>query len=278
MSHTILTDEDFFFSKKRSVDFCNKLIEAKTFGRLPMKFVLSCQTRVVNFLKYGKVDLDFITLVRKAGFISITIGAESCLPHVLATPLMNKNHYTKSQILDIALALHKEGITTGVNFMLLAPESTRQDMLEELSFILQLINKGIETRVSVRINAFPGAPALSNPRYSFSTRSLKSPLSGKNLVLPDTFLPISTEITNAYTNFDTYYNFEIAKMGATYEIKGAMRNSYYGLIRCLAVAKLFDFCDIYEEFNDIASKWFSENKKRAHSSPETKRLFGVHNE
>lgn len=255
MEHVLFTDEDFLFSKKRSVEICNKIIEIKNEGKLPQDVVFGCQTRVVNFLKKGEVDSEFIALIKKAGFENICIGAESSLPHILATPIMNKNHYTKDQIYSIAVQLKEAGITSGVNFMLLTPESKKQDIYDELQFILQLIHDGIEIRTTIGIMAFPGAPAVSNPRYEISRTSLRSPISGRTLSLTDSFLPMTGEGSVLFSNFSDTYTLELERIRLLYNVEGAMRNSYYGLIRCIALAKACGFLDLYKEFDAIVADW-----------------------
>ncbi len=113
-----------FANKARAKRILQKIIELK----LNKRFKFSGMATVDSFLREGNVDLEFIKLIKKANFTSVTMGTESLSDNTLRE--IKAGRYSSAQAIKVADALREIGIS-GRNFMLAGgPETSVKDFLE----------------------------------------------------------------------------------------------------------------------------------------------------
>jgi len=118
-----LHDDNFMVDRKRVRQFCELILEKK------LDIVWRCAARV------DLVDRETLSLMRKAGFVSISFGIESGSERILKNI---KKGITKEQV-RIALGICKEyGIETKGFFMMNLPGETIEDVEETIRFSREL--------------------------------------------------------------------------------------------------------------------------------------------
>jgi len=249
-------DDDFFFSKLRIKEFCNKILLAKSNGTLDPDLDFGCQSRVVNFISNGEADVEFIQLLQSTGFKPISIGAESCSSKLLCTPLMNKPGYGKTQVFKVAQAMLQNGIFTGVNFMLMLPDANREDTLFDLNCAYELLEMGVEIRATVRVMAQSGAPAIHNSDYPVYYTEFTSPLNGNKIQLSQYFLPKDNYMSEIFVKYEEQLQHEERILTERFNLQDRKRNSFYAIGRCMALSKALGDVKTYQRFEHAAELWF----------------------
>lgn len=146
------TDDNFFGScregKLRAEQLAVQLMEKD----LGFNFILECRTTDVEFRLFS--------LLKRAGLVGVNLGIESGVPAMLrrfnkhASPEQNKN----------AISLLKDlGINCHPNFILVDPETTLEELRENLSFFketrLYLARHATQILYTNRLGLFAGTPA-----------------------------------------------------------------------------------------------------------------------
>lgn len=252
------SDDDFLFSKIRASAFAQKVITAKQLDELPQSLDFGCQSRVVNLLRKQEPDLNFIRLLAEAGFKPITVGAESCVPRLLQTPIMNKGGYAKEHVYALAQALLNHKICAGVNFMVMLPDSSKEEAIFDLHCAYELLLMGVEIRVTVRVFSQFGAPALQMDEYSIQGKKYVSPLNQFCFELPQYFKPKDRELENIFCDYVALLPTVEDFLNKKYSLQERKRNSFYAISRCLALAKALSDDTLIENFNHAAEIWFSD--------------------
>jgi radical SAM superfamily enzyme YgiQ (UPF0313 family) len=124
-----LTDDDFFVTRERAIEFCNAVIDRKIekeyFAYTRADFV--CKNR------------DILPLIRKAGFKDLNMGFEAVNDKILE----NFNKLTTRKINETCAKYLAENDINCVCSFILTPDFTRQDFKDLKTFVKE--NRLIDT-------------------------------------------------------------------------------------------------------------------------------------
>lgn len=123
----IFNDDNFFVDKKRVEDICNLIIKNK----LNVTFKTTC--RIEYIVSYSK---DFLSLMKKAGFIELYLGVESGSNKILS---FIKKGCTKDDVIKACMKLKEVGIVPKFSFMAGFPKEEKEDIIETLDLMVELI-------------------------------------------------------------------------------------------------------------------------------------------
>lgn len=127
-------DNDLTVNKKWIREFCNRIIDDE------IKFTWGCQGGIRT------LDKDLMTLMKKAGCISIGIGIESGSQRVLDDIIHKKiNLIDAKNVVDLA---NETGIGIHVWFMIGIPLETKDEMMETVNFASYLNASSIGFSIS----------------------------------------------------------------------------------------------------------------------------------
>jgi len=112
-------DDNFMVDRKRVHEFCELLLKKK------LDIVWRCSARV------DLVDKETLSLMRRAGFVSISFGIESGSEKILKSI---KKGITKEQVRNALRSCKELGIETKAFFMMNLPGETIEDVEETLKF------------------------------------------------------------------------------------------------------------------------------------------------
>lgn len=140
-------DENFFVNRKKVEELCKEIVKHK----LDLK--MGGNIRVNYFSKYNG---DFIKLLYKSGFRLLEFGVESGNNETLK---LIKKDITVKQVLACLEKLSKYSFTSVMNFMYGFPGETIEQVLNTLSFILEIHkrNPQIIIRGPSFYTPYPGA-------------------------------------------------------------------------------------------------------------------------
>ncbi len=124
--YLVIADNNITLSKKRLVDFSNKMIESG----LNKKITLSCQT-TTRF----RLDEDLVSLMKEAGFGRINFGIERLTPYSLK--MINKEQ-SFDTIHDVLALVAKYKIDPAVFMMVGFPFETKELLQQERDLFLEL--------------------------------------------------------------------------------------------------------------------------------------------
>lgn len=245
-------DDEFLFDKKRTLDFCKLIIDAKSMGRISEKIHFECQSRSIDFFKGEKADLSFIHQLRLAGFRRISVGAENFSDRLLGLPIMNKGWQSLSSILELFEIFKQEEILLQVNMMLLVPETTRQELIENIRSIYHFSLRNNPVNLNTYIRASPGAPALLSGAYPVQHIAAKSPLTGADLSIADYYHLRDPQLTAALQTLRDDIRAEEQQFLHTMGWEGrSLAKAYTTPLACMAILKALDEKDLYDAFKAI---------------------------
>ena len=236
----VFNDDEFFFYKKRIIELCHLIIDAKKNSQLPRDLKFECQSRVVDFLDdEKKVDDSFVALIKEAGFRRISVGVENLCENLLATPIMNKSQFTYKNVEELIASFHRVGLLIQINIMLLIPEATKKDVLFNIRRIIDMLAMGCQVNLNVKIISDPGAPATSNAIYEKTTNTFRSPLNSATIVLPQFFIPRDPDLLRCFEEYDSIYPEVRALFLARKGISDTwLMNTYDAGVGCLTILKM----------------------------------------
>ena len=144
-------DADWFVNLKRSVEFCDILIEAKP------SIAWAASINPNDVLKARRKHPSFMAKVAKSGCRRLLMGVESGADRVLAEIV--EKEVTRSQILDVAAEIADHGILGSYTFIVGFPGETRDEETQTYRLIedLQALDPSPETRVHL-FAPYPGTP------------------------------------------------------------------------------------------------------------------------
>jgi len=120
-----IIDDGFTTDMERAKDICRQIISEK------IKLHFNCP----NGIRADRVDLELLTLMKKAGFYRVAFGVETGSPKILE--LIEKN--LKMSDISKAFELCKKiGIETTAFFMFGLPEETEEDLKATIRFAKKL--------------------------------------------------------------------------------------------------------------------------------------------
>ena len=171
---------------KRFKQFLNGIIQKKQAASIPADLRFYMQTRTISFLKRGQKftpNKELILLMKEAGFIMVSLGIENLSNRILLSESINKfagaelrqlerAGLTPSDIHERAInALLDAGITPQLNLVGLPPETTIDDLLENIRKNLKYVRFGAQLALSSYVWYLPGAALARSEEYT--THSLE---------------------------------------------------------------------------------------------------------
>lgn len=242
-------DEEFLCDRKTVKALCRLIIEDKSKNKLPEELRFQCQSRAVDFLCKGEVDRELLEILELAGFNRISLGVENICERLLATPIMNKAQYNSKDIENIVSAFRETSIALTLNFMLLVPESSFEELRRNCEAILALLQQDILLLINLYIMAAPGAPAYESGSYEIATRPMISPLNNKELMLPAYFVPQDKRLREGLKNLDKLIEEELDEFLKNVDSDNdCISTTIRGIILCQAVLKMMAEKELYSEF------------------------------
>jgi len=121
-----LVDDNFFTDRKRVEELCNRIISEK----IEIKIFTNCRADYI-----GKFSMDFLKLMKQAGFNELFVGVESGNQRVL--DLMSKD-LKIDQILEANRKLKEVGIRPVYSFMCGFPSETWEEVCDTIDLMLRL--------------------------------------------------------------------------------------------------------------------------------------------
>jgi radical SAM superfamily enzyme YgiQ (UPF0313 family) len=211
----LFSDDDFALKSKhnRVIEFCKLVMEYKQKGLMDKDFVFNCQTHVSDWLTGSnkEVNVELIKTVKAAGFGSISVGVETFTDRVIASPSINKAGYKSKHAQAVLNCMIDNGIVPQVNVILGVPEYTVDDLLVTIDVALDFIIKGCDLSLSRQLLALPGAPIYESGMYKVVYDKWTHP-SGKEVKIPDYFIPNDPKVAYAMEHFDVEARKELDKV------------------------------------------------------------------
>lgn len=138
--HLNFYDDQFTLNKKRVEELCNRLIEQ------PLNMTFNCAVRAEH------VDLELLTLMKKAGCWMVSLGVETGDPELLAQHRQNADlEMIASTIRDIKTA----GIRVKALLMLGLPGESEESVKRSKEYVFSL---PIDDFNLAKFTPFPGSP------------------------------------------------------------------------------------------------------------------------
>lgn len=211
----LFSDDDFALKSKhnRVMEFCKLVMEYKQKGLMDKDFVFNCQTHVSDWLTGSnkEVNVELIKTVKAAGFGSISVGVETFTDRVIVSPSINKAGYKSEHAQAVLNCMVDNGIVPQVNVILGVPEYTVDDLLVTIDVALDFIIKGCDLSLSRQLLALPGAPIYESGMYKVVYDKWTHP-SGKEVKIPDYFVPNDPKVAYAMEHFDVEARKELDKV------------------------------------------------------------------
>lgn len=233
-------DDDFCASRSRVKTFCRLVIEGKGRGEIPQETKFQCQTRVLAFRHRREVDTELLELMHEAGFILISLGVENFSKRLLHMPVMSKFGYDETLAMELIRAIIAHGMCPSINFMMCVPEARPEEILLNIKKLIELQQMFISVNIGFYIDAYPGAPVYSDPRYPAIKRIIYNPLIQKKFVKKTYLIPHNPVVRNALK----YYmkegvRLELAAVAARFGVDFPVNKDVYlmNLLKCRAFAK-----------------------------------------
>lgn len=242
-------DEEFLCDKETAKELCRRIVKAKEDGLLPRQLVFQCQSRAVDFLTRGSPDREMLALLDRAGFNRISLGVENICERLLATPVMNKAQYRLEDIRAIVAAFKETSIALTLNFMLLVPETTREELLANLKAIFSFLDEDVLILLNLHILAAPGASAVESGAYELAMKKVTSPLNGWELEIPDRFRLRDPGLREGLNRLDGLIAREMDEfLKSIGSRKECIATTSRAVVLCLALLKMMDEPGLYAEF------------------------------
>jgi len=255
---SILFSDDDFMDPKRSMRFCELIINSKQSGRLPKDLVLNSQSRVDNFLvrqnSVWKVNYDLIKLCKKAGFYTFTLGIETFSDRLLKCPSVNKRGYKEYQIKLVLNAMLEVNLNPCINLILIIPDTTIEELVYTMKMSKEYVMKGCQLAPTSLMDILPGAPITQMPQYKYTTLSWKHDETSKEIRIEDVAIPNHPEIQKIYTQIK-----DVASDVRTYFLEhslltnDAVPKPLTGIFSFIAIARLLGMKELEDDF--MKSAW-----------------------
>jgi len=139
-------EDNFFLNKKRVKEIAERIIREK----IDIKWGAECR---VDFIY--KFDQDFIDLLKRSGWYSVTLGVESGSNKILK---YIKKGITREQALEVHRKLTENGVHQNYFFMIGFPEEKDEDILQTMGLIYEIAAKGkyVDSICLSSYTPFPG--------------------------------------------------------------------------------------------------------------------------
>ncbi|HAZ10409.1 MAG TPA: hypothetical protein DCY56_04810 [Candidatus Omnitrophica bacterium] len=120
-----IEDDNFTFDLGFAKEFCNRLI------KLGLPLTYSCP----NGVRLDRIDIELLSLMKRAGFYNIYVGIESGSPRILKHMKKNLSLEEIAKKVDL---IKEAGLEASGYFILGYPEETMEDMEMTISFARSL--------------------------------------------------------------------------------------------------------------------------------------------
>jgi len=253
-------DDDFLIGNKagfdRVTDLCERIIKFKKEGEIPDEVTFACQTRVNNFItrtvdKRRVANRELLSLLRRTGFRSISLGVESFVQRIIKAPSINKLGVTDQEQILVIDAMLDAGIVPQLNIILGVPEYTPDELAENMRIGFDFLKRGCDIGVTRRMYALPGAPIYGSDEYEVVNNSWYHPKTGEVFEIADYLLPSDPHIRRLADKFDEFARVELQRTIKKWNWEGKLvHRRIVGMSSFIACARLLGRDDLVEEFRD----------------------------
>lgn len=264
----LFSDDEFLVDKDRVIAFCDRIINAKELGTIPLETAFNCQARVVDFLVTRSgvrtVNNELIGKLKECGFHSVGLGVESFSKRLLEAPSMNKRGYTEFDAFQVVDCMLQHELVPQVNIIIFIPETTREEIRYTMQRGMDIIKRGCTIAATPLLLTIPGAPVYGDNRYPWKSETMISPMTGKPVEIPEYFIPHDPEIARAAEKYPEVYTREVRTFEES-KIWGSKKinKTFLGILTFVVVARLL-------EMNIEAEEWLGQLRELA-KTPEQQR-------
>ena len=141
-----LLDDNFFADPQRAAEICELIIRKG----ISIKLTSGCRADYLY-----RFSMDYLKLLRKAGFVEMYVGVESGSEKILRDI---KKDITVPQVLEVNKKLKEVGITARFGFMAGFPTETIDDVKDTVKLINQLLNDNPSAYITqlMLVTLYPG--------------------------------------------------------------------------------------------------------------------------
>lgn len=223
------TDEDFFGNDiPRAYDLAKKIIEAKKSGAInpDLDFYINLRVNSVYGVGFGgeKEARNLLIKLKEAGLREIFIGLESGCKNQLKR---YKKGTTKRRNIEAVKTLKNLGLEVDLGFIFFDPESTLEDLRENLNFIYEAGINYHDSSLIKRLRIEPRTPMgfeylRRNPNAKVNLDLVEYPYSFRNLEVQaifETFRTWQKEDLDVIYNIQSFCRGEIPAGYTRFQIK-----------------------------------------------------------
>lgn len=195
VSHVYIDDENFLVRRPRALETCERIVEAKTAGRLRRDLGFLCRARSTD------ITPEVCAALKAADWSMISIGSES---YAAAELEFMRKQVTPEQNRRAVRTILGAGLQAAENYILFTPATTEATFREAAEGILESLGAGVDGAATLFITPLPGTPLWGNGRFEPTPRTFPGPTFGR-----------MTHFTNASTGYEY--------LGETLEAPGGVR-------------------------------------------------------
>ena len=140
-----IQDDNFTLEKQRLEKICKRILDRR------LKIYWRCSTAA------SLVDLQLLKLMKKAGCVEISYGAETGDPDILS--LLNRTH-SSDVIIDSTKKAHQAGIKVRLFFMVGLPGTTKKTAERDIEFLKKSKPDALNLAI---YTPYPGSAIWKNP-------------------------------------------------------------------------------------------------------------------
>ncbi len=162
------SDDNFFGSCRKGRLRAEEMAKSLLAKNLSVNFVIECCVT--------DVDFPLFSLLKRAGLVRVNLGIESGVPRMLES--FNKHARVEDNKRAVAV-LREMGIEYHPNFILVDPETTLEELRQNLDFLketrIYLTPKALHILYSNRLGLFAGTPLYEEMRSAGRTHPWRYP-------------------------------------------------------------------------------------------------------
>jgi len=262
----LFSDDEFLLDKRRVLELCDYIIEAKANGVMDSGVLFNCQARVIDFLvkttQETRFDHELIDKMLSAGFHSVGLGVETFVDRLLTSPSMNKRGFQEKDTLLVLETLIEKGLIPQVNIILFIPEATREEVLYSVQRGIHFIRHGCQTAVTPLLYAVPGAPVSEDSHYSIKKENYINKETGELIEIMENFIPFDQNMARCADQIFEVFDQEVQsfKKSKLWEFH-TIPKTMVGLIMLLSVSKLLKDDALAAECDDLIRDLISKQKQ-----------------
>lgn len=144
--HLMFYDDQFTFSRKRTVALCRKLIDA------PLKMTFNCSVRAEH------VDAELLALMKKAGCWMISLGVETGDPELLA---QHRKNADMEMLAECIRSIKRCGMHVKALLMMGLPGESPESIRRSREYVFSLPMDAFNV---AKFTPFPGSPLYEKVR------------------------------------------------------------------------------------------------------------------